>query len=86
MGSALRCHRAHLACGGCHRSEPGQAEVEDLGAPIAHEEQIFRFQVAVNDALIVSGGQSAGYLCSHIDCLAYGQRTMTKHVAQSFAL
>ena len=40
----------------------GQAEVEDLDAPVPGDEQVLGLQVAVDDALVVGGGEPAGDL------------------------
>ena len=44
-----------------HGSEPrhrtGEAEVEDLDRAVSGEEQVLGFQVAVDDSLLVRGGQ-----------------------------
>ena len=48
-------------CGLC-RIELGQTEVENLDAPVFRHEDVFRLEIAVDDAGIVSGGQSTGNL------------------------
>ena len=54
--------------------ELGQAEVEDLGAIVRGDEDVLRLQVAVDDALLVCGGESEGDLPRVLHGLAHGQR------------
>jgi hypothetical protein len=48
----------------------GQAEVQDLHAAIFRHKDVFRFQVAMNDALVVGGRQTARDLQGVVDRLA----------------
>src|SRR5205085_11141072 len=45
-----------------HRTEFRQPEVEDLYSAVAGDENVFRLQIAVNDSLLMGGGEAAGDL------------------------
>ncbi len=51
-------------------SELGQAEIEDLHAPVGGDEQVLRLQVAMHDALFVRTRQAVSNLDRVIDGLA----------------
>ena len=52
----------------------GQAEVENLHVAVARDENVFRFQIAMENAVIVCGSQSANDLQRIVDSFAHGQR------------
>lgn len=54
----------------------GQAEIQDLNRPILGQEQVFRFQVPVNDASLMGDRQSAGNLQGQLDRLTLGLGTV----------
>ena len=49
--------------------ELGDSEVGELGATLASDEDVGRFDVAVDEPLSVGGVQSTGYLANDIDGL-----------------
>ena len=51
----------------------GEAEVEDLDAPVARDEDVLGLDVPVDDALLVGGGEAVGHLDGVLDGLAHGQ-------------
>ena len=67
-------------------AELGEAEVENLDAAVAGDEEVLGLQVAVDDALLVRRGQAAGDLDRVVDRLARGQRAARERVAQRLAL
>src|SRR6202034_1028398 len=65
---------------------PGDTEVHDLDVALTVDHHVFRFQVAVDDALGVRLFQARAYLSDQIDCLARGQPAETvQHRAQALA-
>jgi hypothetical protein len=50
--------------------ELGQAEVEDLEAPVPGDEEVFGLEVAVDDAFLVGRGQAVGRLDRELQRLA----------------
>ena len=54
----LRFHAAAEFC----RLQLGQAEVENLVAPVFRDEQVFGFQVTMHDTFGLRGGESGGDL------------------------
>ena len=52
----------HLLGVHAHGGELGEAEVEDLDAPVRGEEEVLGLEVAVDDALAVCGGEALGGL------------------------
>ena len=63
----------------------GDAEVEDLDPPVVRDEQVVGLQVAVDDALVVRGGEPLGDLARVVDGLARRQRAAVQAAAQRFA-
>jgi hypothetical protein len=59
-------------CGGLPRwaQQLGQTEVENLDAAVAGDEEVLGFEVAVDDALLVGGGQARDHLDRQLDGLA----------------
>jgi hypothetical protein len=70
----------------CGRVLPSEAEVEDLDAPVAGQEQVLGLEVAVDDAARVGGGQPVCDLPGVVDRLAQRQRTSCQALAQRVAL
>ena len=64
----------------------GQAEVEDLHAAFAGEEDVLRLEVAVDDALVVRGREPARDLDRVVDRLARRHRRPVDSRAERFAL
>ena len=62
-----------------------QSEIENFGAPVTRDKQIFRFQVAVHNALFVCRGQSCGNLLRVIDRLTERQRSASHALGQCLA-
>ena len=63
-----------------------QAEVENLGAAFLRHEDVFGFQVAVNDSLLVRGRKAVGDLDGDVDRLARCQCATSQALAQGLAL
>ena len=63
-----------------------QAEVEDLDPAVAGEEHVLGLQVAVDDALLVRGGEAARDLERVVERLARRERARREPVAQRLAL
>src|SRR4249920_3095580 len=66
--------------------ELGEAEVENLHAALAGNENILRLQVAVNDSLLVGRSQSAGDVLAVVNRFAGGESAVAQAVAESLAL
>jgi hypothetical protein len=64
----------HAGRGRLRHGELGQAEVENLYVAVASDENIFRLEIAMENAVIVGGGKSANDLQRIVDRLAHGQR------------
>jgi tetratricopeptide (TPR) repeat protein len=58
-----------------------QTEIENLHAAVVGHDDVLRLEVAVDDSVLVRGGQAVGDLDSELDGLAEGYRTS----AQGFA-
>ena len=56
----------------------GDAEVEDLHAPVAREEDVLRLQIAMDDALLVRGGEALRDLQRDVDGLARRKRARVR--------
>ena len=67
----------------CELREP---EVEDLQAPLARHEEVVRFQVAVDDAFVMRGGQSLGDLARIVDGFARRERGSAQPAPEGLAL
>ena len=63
-----------------------EAEVEDLDAPVLRDEEVLGLQVAVDDALLVRGGEAVRDLHRVVDGLARRQPATGEHRAQRLAL
>jgi hypothetical protein len=59
-----------------------EAEIEQLHASLARDEDVLRFQVAVDDAFLVGCGQPLGHLHGELDRLACGKRAVLEPLAQ----
>jgi hypothetical protein len=66
--------------------DSGQAEIQDFYVAIVRNEEIFRFQVAMGDALFVRCRESARDLQSIVNRSAGIQWPGTQPLAQSLAL
>jgi hypothetical protein len=64
---------------------PGQAEVENLDLAPGGEENVGRLDVAMDDVLAVSGGQTLGQRHSQFDGIAPGERRTAEAIAQRLA-
>ncbi len=64
----------------------GQAEVENLDGPVPCDEEIFRFEVAMNHVFAVSGGEAPGNLQGELGGLAGRQGPVCKLLAQGIPL
>jgi hypothetical protein len=64
--------------------ELGQAEVENLEAAISGDEQVLRFQIAVDDSFIVGRRQAAGELHGIIERLPHRQRLGSQSLSKRF--
>ena len=64
----------------------GDAEIENLHAPVGRDEQVVGLQVAVDDALVVRGGEPVGNLTRVVDGFAWRQRAVLQAGAERFAL
>ncbi len=71
--------------GGERRRGFCQSEVENLHAAIASDEDIFRFQIPVNDALLVSSRQPEGDLGGIFRNFPRGQRAASDAMTQRSA-
>ena len=63
----------------------GEAEVEQLRAPLVRHEDVLRLQVPVNDPLLVRRGQSLCDLRGEVDRLAGAKRALPEAYAQRLA-
>jgi hypothetical protein len=85
-------HHARLGLGsqGCRvgsrlRRQLRQAKIQNLHSPVARDKNIFRLQVAVNDALVVRRCQSSRHLLCELGRLSRRQRTGIQPSTQGFA-
>ena len=62
------------------------AEVKDLDSPVAGDKHILGLHVAVNDVLVVRGGEPFCDLTRVIDGFAHRQRSSTKAAAKRFSV
>ena len=66
--------------------ELGEAEVEDLDPPVARDEDVLGLQIAVDDALVVRGGEPLRDLARVVDRFARRQRAAHAAAAKRLAL
>jgi hypothetical protein len=64
----------------------GDAEVEDLDAPVVRDEQVFGLDVAVDDRLVVGGREALRDLTREVDRFPRRQRTLVEPSAQRLPL
>ena len=64
----------------------GDAEVEDLDPPVVRDEQVVGLHVAMDDALVVRGGEPLRSLARVVDGFARRQRASLQPAAERFAL
>src|SRR5262245_27384252 len=72
--------------GGGRGQYPRESEVEYLHASIGSEAQIGGLQIAMDDALLVSGSQRKGNVVADAERVGKRQRTAAKPVGQRLAL
>ena len=53
----------------------GQTEIEDFDPVISGDEEVLRFQIAMDDPFLVSGGKPGSYLLRILDGPARRHRT-----------
>ena len=63
-----------------------ESEVEDFDPAVAGDEEVLRLQVAVDDSLLVRGGESFGRLDRVIRRLPYRKRSAREPAAERFPL
>src|ERR1041384_233946 len=63
----------------------GQAEIEDFHSAIAGQKDIFRLEIAMDDAFGVGGGEAVGDGRCYINSLAPGDRPFVQASAEAFA-
>ena len=78
--------RGHAGRSRFRHGQLGQAEVENFHVPIARDENIFRFQITMENAVIVCSSESANDLQPIVDRLAHGQRAAAQACSKGFAL
>ena len=81
--------RAHAVLEGARERgapELGEAEVEDLHPAVAGQEDVVGLEVAVDDPLLVGGGEAAGDLDRVVHHLARRQRHPAHALAEGLAL
>jgi hypothetical protein len=66
--------------------ELGQAEVEDLDAPVRGDHDVGGLEIAVNDALFVSGGQGTGERGRDLEDPVHGEPGFGDAPVERFAL
>ena len=64
----------------------GQAEVENLEPTVPGEKQVLRFEISMDDAARVRGGQSPADLHRQLDCLASGKCAALQPLPQRLSL
>src|SRR5437016_1819465 len=62
-----------------------ETKVENLDAAVFGDEEVLRLEIAVNDALVVRGGQSMGDLDAVVDGFANRERAALQRMTQRFA-
>ena len=77
---------AQVARAGEQRILPGEAEVEDLDAPVVEEEQVLGLDVAVHDALLVRRGEALRHARRVLGGLAHAERPLAQPRAHRLAL
>ena len=80
------CRRKRSMFTGVGLGQFGQAEIQNLEAPVFREEQIFRLEVAMDDSFFVGCSKSTRDLQSVVQRLAHRNRPAAQALAQSFAL
>ena len=65
-------HRVRVVFG--RRDELGQAEVEDLHEAVLGDHHVFRLQIAMDDSLLVRGGEAVGDLRGDVQDAAVRRR------------
>ena len=68
------------------RRQLGDAEVQDLGPPVALQEQVLGLEIAMHDAARVGGGERLGDGDADLDGLARGEGSATQPLAKVLAL
>jgi hypothetical protein len=76
-----------LVCSGTLRlGELRQAEIDNFGSAIFGEEEVFRFEIAVDDSRTVRSRQATGDLYSQVQHVMQRHRAPTETIAQGLAL
>ena len=70
---------------GLGTGELGQTEVENFCATIVGEEEVLRLKVAMDNALLVGGGEATGDLLAVVDRFARSKWTIAQAVAERLA-
>jgi hypothetical protein len=65
--------------------ELGQAEVDDLDMAVLGDDQVCGFDVTVDDAFVVSAGETFGRLAQELERSIDGKGTAREHFAQFLA-
>jgi hypothetical protein len=81
-----RHHRCRAASRLAERDRLRQAEIEDLDAGVSRDEDVLRFQVAMNDAFLMRRGQAARDLHRDVDRAPRRQRSLRQPVAKRLAI
>ena len=68
------------------RGRSREPEVQDLHAPVAEQEDVVGFQIAMDDTLVVSGRETAGHLNGAVGRFTDRQRTLGETLAQRLAV
>jgi hypothetical protein len=88
--TGIRVRRRREVCRSrCRRSffrQLDEAEVENLHVAVRRDEDIFRFQIAMHDPLVVGGGKPAGDLHRVLDGFTHRDRLAGQACPQRFPL
>ncbi len=68
------------------RRQLGDAEIQDLGPPVALQEQVLGLEIAVHDAAGVGGGQRLGDGDANLDGLARGEGSAAQTLAKGLPI
>src|SRR5262245_47038977 len=85
IGEAFLGRRVLVYAAKLLRSEFRQTEIEDLHPPVVRDKQVFRLEVAMDDAFGMRGGQPFGNLPRVINRLSLSDWALLYQLAQFFA-